>query len=149
MIYQCCNENRKAAVLNNPSSITATPTVDAPGTGYAAGDVLTIAESGSSGTATVNVVSVSAGGGVTTVSLATNGMGYTTASGVPTTGGSGSGCTLNIASTPNGIDYLEVLDSDAVPLGLPRQQILLIHCLRAVPGTLTRDNIVITGGESI
>lgn len=149
MIYQCCNENRKAAVLNNPSSITATPTIDAPGTGYAAGDVLTIAESGSSGTATVKVTSVAAGGGVTAVTLAANGTGYTTASGVPTTGGSGSGCTLNLSGTPNGIDYLEVLDSDAIPLGLPRQQILLIHCLRAVPATLTRDNILITGGESI
>ncbi|HUI83254.1 MAG TPA: putative baseplate assembly protein [Candidatus Binatia bacterium] len=149
MIYQCCNENRKAAVLNNPSSITATPTVDAPGSGYAAGDVLTIVESGSSGTATVTVVSVAAGGAVSAVSLAANGTGYTTATGVATTGGSGSGCTLNIAGTPNGIDYLEVLDSDAVPLGLPRQQILLIHCLRSVPTTLTRDNVMITGGESI
>ena len=31
--------------------------------------------------------------------------------------------------TLNGIDYLEVLDSEAVPLGLPRQQTLVIHCL--------------------
>src|SRR5215470_14061982 len=96
MIYQCCNENRKAAVLNNPSSITATPTVDAPGTGYAVGDVLTIAQSGSSGTATVKVASVSAEGHVTSVTLASNGTGYSTATAVSTIGGSGSGCTLNI-----------------------------------------------------
>ena len=49
----------------------------------------------------------------------------------------------------NGIDYLEVLDSAAVPLGLPRQQTLLIHCLSAAPATLQPDNIMITGGESI
>ena len=149
MIYQCCNENRKAAVLNNPSSITATPTVDVSGTGYAVGNVLTIAQAGSSGTATVKVGSVSNSGGVTAVTLVSNGTGYITAAGVPATGGGGSGCILNIAGTPNGIDYLEVLDSDAVPIGLPRQQILLIHCLRPVPATVTRDNVMITGGESI
>lgn len=149
MIYRCCNENRKAAVLNNPSAITATPTVDAAGSSYVVGDVLTIAQSGSSGTATAMVTAISAGGGVTAVSLASNGTGYTTANGVPTSGGSGSGCTLNIAGTPNGIDYLEVLDHDAIPLGLPRQRILMIHCLRAVPSTLTPNNVLITGGESI
>lgn len=70
MNYSCCNENRKAAILNNPS--------------------------------------------------------------------------LNL----NGIDYLEVLDGEAVPLGLPRQQTLLVHCLTAAP-TLAPTNILITGGESV
>ena len=149
MIYQCCNENRKAAVLNNPSAITATPTVDAPGSGYAVGDVLTVAQSGSSGTATVKVLTIGVGGAITAVGLVQNGTNYSTATGVPTTGGSGTGCTLNIAGTPNGIDYLEVLDHDAVPLGLPRQRILLVHCLRAVPASITRNNVLITGGESI
>ena len=82
MIYSCCNENRKAAVLNNPS--------------------------------------------------------------------------LNL----NGIDYLEVLDSDVVRLKLdsPRQRTLLVHCLSKVPSTLTPDpsslrgpvdKVLIQGGESI
>jgi Baseplate J-like protein len=71
MIYSCCNENRKAAILNNP------------------------------------------------------------------------GLKLN------GIDYLEVLDSEAVQLGLPPQQTLLVHCLTAAPLTLVPTNILITGGESI
>src|SRR5262249_10863528 len=113
MIYQCCNENRKAAVLNNPSSITATPTVDVSGTGYAAGTALRIAQAGASGTATVKVGFVPISGGVPAVTLVSNGTGYITAAGVPATGGGGSGCILNIAGTPNGIDYLEVLDSDA------------------------------------
>ena len=69
MIYRCCNENRKGAVLNNPNL--------------------------------------------------------------------------------NGIDYLEVLDNDAIPLNSPRQRTLLLHCLRAVPATITRDNVLISGGESI
>lgn len=149
MIYQCCNENRKSAVLKSASAITATPTADAPGSGYAVGDVLTIAETGSSGTAQVTVTAVSATGGVTTVTLTTNGAGYYTAIGIATTGGSGSGFTLNIAATLNGIDYLEVLDHDAIPLNSPRQQTLLVHCLRPLPPTLTRDNVLIAGGESV
>jgi len=51
--------------------------------------------------------------------------------------------------TLNGIDYLEVLGFDAQPLGLEPQTILLLRCLKAAPTTLTLDNILITGGESI
>jgi len=149
MIYSCCNENRKNAVLNNHGAIIATPTVDAAGSGYDIGDVLSIAQIGSSGTATVTVTAVNGSGGVTVISLSQDGTDYITATGVPTTGGNGSGCTLSITGTPNGIDYLEVLDHDAIPLSIPRQRTLLIHCLRPVPATVTRDNILITGGESI
>ena len=49
----------------------------------------------------------------------------------------------------NGIDYLEVLDHAAIPLGSPRQRILLLHCLNPVPSGLTPANVTITGGESI
>jgi len=49
----------------------------------------------------------------------------------------------------NGIDYLEVLDSEAVPLGLARQQTLLVHCLKTAPAELAPANLLITGGESI
>jgi hypothetical protein len=50
----------------------------------------------------------------------------------------------------NGIDYLEVLDS-AAPLGVPRQQTLLVHCLNPLPSSATfvPGNVVIEGGESI
>jgi Baseplate J-like protein len=48
----------------------------------------------------------------------------------------------------NGIDYLEVLDHDAPP-GSPRQQSLLLHCLKAAPANLQPANVLITGGESI
>ena len=50
--------------------------------------------------------------------------------------------------TLNGLNFLEVLDTEAPPLGLPRQQVLVLHCLKDAP-TLTTDNILITGGESI
>lgn len=55
------------------------------------------------------------------------------------------------STTLNGIDYLEVLDSGA-PHGVPRQQVLLVHCLNPLstlaspPGTA---NVMITGGQSV
>jgi hypothetical protein len=71
MIYNCCNENRKAAVLGNP--------------------------------------------------------------------------------TLNGINYLEVIDREAIGHDSPRQQTLLVHCLNPLPlpSSLAPGNILITGGESI
>jgi hypothetical protein len=45
----------------------------------------------------------------------------------------------------NGVDYLEVLDLDA-PAGSPRQQTLLVRCLKPAPA-LTVDNVRIEGGE--
>ncbi len=48
----------------------------------------------------------------------------------------------------NGIDYLEVLDHDA-PAGSPRQQTLLVHCLKPIVTSLTHDNVQISGGERI
>ena len=49
----------------------------------------------------------------------------------------------------NGIDYLEVLDHAAIPLGSPRQQTLLVYCLKPAPATLTPANVLIEGGESV
>jgi hypothetical protein len=51
--------------------------------------------------------------------------------------------------TRNGIDYLEVLDHDAIPLNSPRQRTLLIHCLNPLPTNLGKGNVIIGGGESI
>jgi len=72
-------------------------------------------------------------------------------------------CNLNrksaIANNPavalNGIDYLEVAAQGYAALTSPPQQpsppqqTLLVHCLNAVPSTLTPDNLLIEGGESI
>lgn len=145
MIYNCCQENRKDAVLNNPASILASPAVNAPGSGYAVADVLTIAQAGSSGTATVTVATVNATGGVTGITLSQNGALYSTASAVHTTGGKGTGCTINLTGSPNGIDYLEVASSD--PSQAPTT--LLVYCLKGAPANLTSANVLITGGESI
>ncbi len=50
-------------------------------------------------------------------------------------------------ATLNGIDFLEVLDTDA-PDGSPRQRTLLVRCLKPVP-PLTRENVQIEGGERV
>jgi len=50
--------------------------------------------------------------------------------------------------TLNGIDYLEVLDRDA-PVGSPRQRTLMLHLLKAVPPSLTEDEVHIYGGERV
>ncbi|MBV9158004.1 MAG: putative baseplate assembly protein [Acidobacteriaceae bacterium] len=44
----------------------------------------------------------------------------------------------------NGINYLEVLSPDDLP-----QRTLVVHCLKPVTKTLTPNNVLITGGESI
>lgn len=51
--------------------------------------------------------------------------------------------------TLNGIDFLEVLDHGAIPLGIARQQTLVIHCVNALAGNLAVANVLMTGGESI
>ena len=51
-------------------------------------------------------------------------------------------------ATLNGIDWLEVLDLDA-PLGSPRQRTLLVRLLKPVPAGLTREQVVVEGGERI
>jgi len=48
----------------------------------------------------------------------------------------------------NGIDYLEVLDAEAVPLASPRQRTLLVRFVKTAPA-LTVENFEITGGERI
>jgi hypothetical protein len=53
----------------------------------------------------------------------------------------------------NGIDYLEVLDHEALKLsGSPRQRTLLVHCLNPIdasPADWNPSNVLIEGGESI
>ena len=53
------------------------------------------------------------------------------------------------SATVNGIDFLEVLDQDAIALNSPRQRTLLVHCLKAAPAGLNPNNVLIAGGESI
>ena len=65
------------------------------GTGYTAGDIITVVQIGGSlGTVTVNTVNDS--GVILTVTLLDGGSGYVVANGLVVTGGSGNGATINI-----------------------------------------------------
>lgn len=70
----------------------------AGGTGYAVDDILTVVEEGSGVGGTVIVTAV-ADGAVTAVELLTGGTGYVAGAAHVTTGGNGTGCTVNITAT--------------------------------------------------
>lgn len=82
-----------ATVNGSISALNKTPT--AGGTGYTLGDILTITTGGSGGTA--KVVDINQGA-VTIVAMLNEGSGYTTGSSKATSGGTGTGCTLNITT---------------------------------------------------
>lgn len=84
-------------------------TIDAYGSGYKAGDVVTILDGNDDATLTITSASqIITGSGIEInftalpigeiliTTLLTAGTGYTTATAVPTTGGSGNGCVVNI-----------------------------------------------------
>ncbi len=73
-------------------TLASAPT--AGGTGYAVNDILTLTQ-GIGGTALVTAIN---GGIVTAVQLITPGRNYTIGTGKATSGGSGTGCTLNITA---------------------------------------------------
>jgi hypothetical protein len=76
------------------TGIVKSVSVNAGGTGYTVGDILTL--SSGDGTARVTVLTLT-GSAVATVSLTENGSGYTVASS-NTTGGTGTSCTINVVS---------------------------------------------------
>lgn len=95
----------KILVINTESilAILAAPT--AGGTGYKVGDILKVSE-GASGTVKVTAVS---SGVVTAVELITGGVNYTTGSGKATTGGTGTGCTIEITHAANFVEETALL----------------------------------------
>jgi hypothetical protein len=82
-------------VTNGITAVQSTPT--AAGAGYTQGDILDVSTDGTFGR--VYVESVSPTGEVLSVSLYTAGGGYSTGAGKATTGGTGTGCTIEITST--------------------------------------------------
>jgi hypothetical protein len=70
--------------------------LDAPGSNYQVGDVLTVIQSGASG-GHVTVTSIGSGGTVAGISLTAQGTGYSAASALSVSGGHGSGCTINVS----------------------------------------------------
>lgn len=92
----------------------ATATVFAGGTSYQVGDLLAIVQAGASG-GVFTVTSVSSGqvtGGV----VSQPGTGYTTATGLTTTGGHGSGCDLSITVQGAGTFTLEAYPTSVLSI---------------------------------
>ncbi len=83
--------------VGNPASngIIGTVSINAGGTAYQVGDVLTLVGGSSDGTVTVAAVS---GGVVTSVFISANGTNYVVASGLSTTGGHGTGAKINVVT---------------------------------------------------
>lgn len=83
------------------TSGTAAVTMDANGSGYTVGDILTVVQTGGSGLQ-ISVTCTSGGcaagntGSVKQISVTAKGSGYTTATGLATTGGTGTGATVTV-----------------------------------------------------
>jgi hypothetical protein len=75
---------------------TVVPHSGSEGTGYVVGDIITVVQVGASG-GTLQVTAVGGSGQVTGVSILTDGTGYTVATGLPTSGGTGSGAEVDIS----------------------------------------------------
>ena len=88
----------------------ATISLGSGGTGYTAGDVITIVQSGGSG-GTVTVSTVSSGV-ITAVALLATGSGYSVANGLAVTGGTGSGATINILTIGGTLPAGLIADTD-------------------------------------
>jgi hypothetical protein len=71
--------------------------IDAIGTGYVVGDVLTIIQGTAHG-ATAKVTSIGTSGTITGLTVQTQGTGYTAAVGLLTSGGTGSGATVTVTA---------------------------------------------------
>lgn len=85
-----------------------TVSIAAAGTGYSVSNVLTLV--GGSSDCTVTVATIGGGGSVTSVTLTDNGTNYVVASALATTGGGGTGCTINVLTL---IDYTLWAANDA------------------------------------
>ena len=81
----------------------------AGGTGYTQGDILTITTGGTGGRVTASTV---VDGVVTGVTALSEGKDYTIGSEKETSGGTGTGCTINITAVDSAIYHLAKLDQD-------------------------------------
>ena len=85
------------SIVRNGGGITVlNPTPTAGGSGYSIGDVLTLTASGTFGKA--KVTGITSAGAVTSVMLYRAGSGYVTGTGLATSGGTGTLCTLAITT---------------------------------------------------
>ena len=102
-ITQVYTDSTADASLGGTAGAVLSATINNAGSGYTAADTLTLSQTGgSSGTITVNSIYSTGGstGTITSTSIATPGSGYSGASNVQVTGGTGTGATFNITVNP-------------------------------------------------
>jgi streptogramin lyase len=85
-----------------PAGLTGV-SIAAAGTGYQNGDVVTVVQSGASG-GTLARLQVNGSGAVTAITITSIGTGYSVANNLSTTGGHGTGLTVNVGATANTFD---------------------------------------------
>ncbi len=95
----------KILVMDTESILAIATAPTAGGTGYVVGDILKV--SGGTG-GTVKVTAVTSGV-VDTVSLVAGGVNYTTGTGKATTGGTGTGCTIEITHAAEFVEETALL----------------------------------------
>lgn len=103
-------ESANISITDFDTSVVRVISVGAGGSSYTQDDILTVVQSGAGG-CTVRVLTVGGGGEVLTASLVTGGEGYDLKDGNATTGGTGSGCTIDIDALDgpwNNREYLKV-----------------------------------------
>ena len=100
--------------------VAANPTSGNAGTGYLVGDVITVVQSGASGGKLI-VTSIGAAGAVTGFAVATPGAVYSVATGLSTTGGTGSALQIDVTAIGlivNSQLGIAVLTNSSLPLAI-------------------------------
>lgn len=104
------------------AGVISTMNLQAPGSGYVVGNVLTISGGGGTG-ATLTVTAISGTGAITDFDLTTRGSGYSNTVGAATTGGAGTLATITITVATGEIG----LDRDAAQAGFAPSGSVLIN----------------------
>lgn len=110
----------KVAATSNTTGLVNTAILNAAGSGYTVGDVLTLA--GGTG-ATIKVLTIGGSGQINSFTLLTPGSGYSTGTNVSATGGSGTAGTVDITVVNNSI----TLASSPAQAGFPTAGSVIIN----------------------
>ncbi len=105
---------QSSGFVGSATGVIKTVSIDTAGTGYTAGDVVSNVANGD-GNAQITILTVNGGGGATSISIFDNGSGYSVASALAVTGGTGSGFKFNVLTL---YDYTGFVANDIYLLGV-------------------------------
>lgn len=122
---------------SNVAGMVATMALNAPGSGYLVGDVVTISGGGGTG-ATLEVTGISGTGAITSFTLLTRGSGYSNTVGAATTGGVGAATTITITVATGEIG----LDRDATLAGFAPTGSVIINGNTYTYGSVSGNSLL-------